>query len=228
MEVSLLNYTPDPLKVIASAARITRGKDESYKDEEYYFKLLYKSGHYSVFEHVSFTFLIEDISRACSHQLVRFRIGVSFTQRSQRYTDESNFSYIIPTSINKNEKALNMYNSAILKCRETYKNLTSYGIPTEDARFILPNGANTEIIMTINYRELMHASGLRLCKKSQWEIRRLFWLIKKNVNNVSPLMGAYLQPKCFDDGLCRENKQCGLLNYYINLRKKLIGGINVV
>jgi thymidylate synthase (FAD) len=227
MEVSLINYTYEPLKIIADAARITRGKDDSYKDNEYYFKLLYKSGHHSVFEHVSFTFHIKDISRACSHQLVRFRIGVSFTQRSQRYTNESNFSFVVPQSIRKNEEALNIYLDGVSKCKEVYERLIFSGVPMEDARFILPNGVNTEILMTMNYRELMHASGLRLCKKSQWEIRRLFWLIKKGVNSVSPLLGEYLQPKCFHDGLCRENKQCGLLDYYINLRKKLIGGIDV-
>ncbi|MDD3427325.1 MAG: FAD-dependent thymidylate synthase, partial [Caldisericia bacterium] len=87
MEVNLLRFTDDPLKIIADSARITRGKEDSDKSDEYFFKLLYKSGHLSVFEHVSFTFYIKDISRACSHQLVRFRVGVSFTQRSQRYTD---------------------------------------------------------------------------------------------------------------------------------------------
>lgn len=227
MEVSLIRNTPEALKLIADSARITRGREESVKSDEYFFRLLYKSGHLSVFEHVNFTFHIKDISRACSHQLVRFRIGVSFTQRSQRYTDEKDFSYVVPPSIKQNKEAFNIYTSGMSKCREIYGSLISSGIPKEDARFILPNGINTEIIMTMNYRELMHASSLRLCKKAQWEIRRLFFCIKKEVMNVYEIMGEYLQPNCFHDGYCREVKPCNLLNYYLNLRKEMLtGGID--
>jgi len=228
MEVSLIRYTAEPLKIITDSARITRGKEESGKSDEYFFGLLYKSGHHSIFEHVNFTFRIKNISRACSHQLVRFRIGVSFTQRSQRYTDERDFSFVIPPSIERNEETLNIYVGGVSKCREIYEDLVSSGVPKEDARFILPNGVNTEIIMTMNYRELMHASSLRLCKKAQWEIRRLFWSIKKEIMNVSQIMGEYLQPNCFHDGFCREVKPCNLLDYHLNLRRKmLIGGIDV-
>ncbi|HOW02742.1 MAG: FAD-dependent thymidylate synthase [Caldisericia bacterium] len=219
MEVNLLRFTDDPLKIIADSARITRGKEDSDKSDEYFFKLLYKSGHLSVFEHVSFTFYIKDISRACSHQLVRFRVGVSFTQRSQRYTDESDFSYVVPPSMRQNSEAFEIYQSGVSKCREVYESLISSGIPKEDARFILPNGINTEIIMTMNYREIMHASSLRLCRKAQWEIRRLFFCIKREVKNISPVMGEYLQPNCFHDGFCKEVKPCNLLNYYLKLRE---------
>ena len=222
MEIKTLSITPNPINIIANAARITRGKEEIYKSDEYNFDLLYKSGHHSTFEHVTLSFLINGISRACSHQLVRFRIGVSFTQRSQRYTDETEFNFVIPPSIQKNDVALNKFISSVNQCRANYEELVSMSILKEDARFILPNAVSTDIIMTMNYRELMHACGLRLCKKAQWEIRMLFWLIKMQVTKLNPILSKYLQPKCFHDGFCREVNPCKMLNYYLNLRSKII------
>ena len=219
MKVLLLASTPNPLSIIAKAGRITRGLQEAYQTDEYYFNLLYKSGHHSTFEHVNFTFNLEDISRSCSHQLVRFRIGVSFTQRSQRYTNESDFSFTIPPSIIKNKEANDLFMDQIDSSRNSYEYLLSLGIKKEDARFVLPNAVNTSLIMTMNYRELMHACGLRLCKKSQWEIRRLFWLIRKEIKNQSEILGNHLMPKCFHEGFCREQKPCSLLAYFLRKRE---------
>lgn len=219
MNVVLLTSTPNPLSIIAKAGRITRGLEDSHKTDEYYFNLLYKSGHHSTFEHVSFTFNLENMSRTCSHQLVRFRIGVSFTQRSQRYTDESLYTFTIPPLIEKNKEAKEIFIDQMDSSRNIYEYLLSLGIKKEDARFVLPNAVNTSLIMTMNYRELMHACGLRLCKKSQWEIRRLFWLIRKEIKNQSDILGNHLMPKCFHEGYCREKKPCSLLNYFLSKRE---------
>jgi len=165
-------------------------------------------GHHSVFEHIAFSFRIDGISRACSHQLVRFRIGVSFTQRSQRYADESSLQTITPSSISDNEKAIRLYKEYLEHSQITYATLLQLGIPKEDARFVLPNASSTSIIMTMNYRELIHACGLRLCSKAQWEIQNLFTEVKKEMNRLDPFLGKYLQPKCIHNGFCSERKPC--------------------
>lgn len=220
MKVALVSATPNPVHVIAEAARITHGKDQSYQTDQYYLDLLYKIGHMSVFEHVSFSFLLEDISRACSHQLVRFRVGVSFTQRSQRYTSEDHFAFTVPPSIKRNPEALSLFTQCIHQTQSSYQALTKIGIPKEDARFVLPNATSTSLYMTMNYRELIHAMELRLCMKSQWEIRQLFWRIRSLVQHAYPELAAYLYPKCFHEGFCRERKPCKLLPVFLEKKKQ--------
>jgi thymidylate synthase (FAD) len=170
--------------------------------------MLYKMGHLSVMEHISLSFRIDGISRACSHQLVRFRIGTSFTQRSQRYTNESLLSIITPKTIQKNEKSLEVFERSVNHLHNAYLELLAAGIPKEDARFILPNATSTSLIMTMNFRELIHASGLRLCSKAQWEIQELFFSIKKEISSFSPFLSRYLQAKCVHNGFCCEAKPC--------------------
>ncbi len=216
MKVSLISHTPDPLSIFAQSARITRSKGEDWKSDLYYFKLLYQSGHHSVFEHAMFSFLIEDISRACSHQLVRFRIGTSFTQRSQRYTEESDFSYTCPPSIAKNADALKSYSALVDQARASYEDLVSKGIPKEDARFVLPNATHTSLVMSMNYRELIHACSLRLCTKSQWEIQELFWRVRKIMEKVDPVLVSILYPRCFHDRYCKEAHPCRLEKYFLD------------
>ncbi|MDD4028483.1 MAG: FAD-dependent thymidylate synthase [Caldisericia bacterium] len=208
LQVTLLNPPSFPLQIIADSARITRGIEESHYTDQDYFHLLYKLGHHSVMEHLCLSFRIEGISRACSHQLVRFRIGVSFTQRSQRYTNESHLQIITPPSIEKDSSTHISYMKAMEQMQELYCHLLKTGIPKEDARFILPNAAATSIIMTMNFRELMHACHLRLCTKAQWEIQRLFQTVKQEVHHYSPFLARYLQPKCVFQGHCTEARPC--------------------
>ena len=109
LSVKLISHTVNPLKIIADSARITRDLNSSHLTDEEYFHMIYKMGHLSVMEHISLSFRIDGISRACSHQLVRFRIGTSFTQRSQRYTNESSLSIVTPKSIKENGKTLEIF-----------------------------------------------------------------------------------------------------------------------
>jgi thymidylate synthase (FAD) len=227
MKVTLVSSTPNPIRLIADAARITHGKSQTYQSDRYYLDLLYKIGHFSVFEHVSFTFFIENISRACSHQLVRFRVGVSFTQRSQRYTNENGFEYTIPPSIQKNEIAKQLFLQKMEDLQQSYAKMIDLGIPKEDARFLLPNATDTSLFMTMNYRELIHAMELRLCKKSQWEIRHLFWYIRGLIWQSDPDLAAFLYPKCFHEGFCREKKPCSLLPILLQKKKSLFTDANL-
>lgn len=134
--------------------------------------LLVNAGHGSPFEHASVTFSIQGISRACSHQLVRHRIA-SYSQQSQRYVDLGRGVFIIPPSIFSNQEALTKYDDVLEKIGNVYQELIDMGIPKEDARYLLPNATTTNLIMTMNFRQLFHFFNLRCCSRAQWEIRNL-------------------------------------------------------
>ncbi len=164
-----------------------------------------ESGHGSTIEHIVFTFGISGVSRTLSHQLVRHRAGVAFDQQSQRYVTFKGASTMLPTSIEDAEADLReRYEGQVEGSMSLYGDLVAAGIPGEDARFIFPNATRTNLVMTTNLRALIHMSGLRLCTMAQWEIRRLFQLIRHEVFSVSPFLGAFLAPKCVALGYCDE------------------------
>lgn len=186
MQVTLIQATPNPIETIARIASICY--DSNPQNPLGLTRHLYKNGHHSVFEHIYFTFKIEGISRACSHQLVRHR-HCSFTQRSQRYCEEDGFDYVIPPTIDHSTFETEMAN-----IKECYRNhRADIDVPNEDARYILPNACATELYLSCNLRELIHIANERLCTRAQWEIR---WLVKQMVSLVDPSLHFMLVPKC--------------------------------
>ncbi|NLN84272.1 MAG: FAD-dependent thymidylate synthase, partial [Firmicutes bacterium] len=185
MKVILLNHTPNPDQLVAAAARLCYspvGADQLLEKmtEKQVFTLvddLLAMGHESPIEHVSFTFAIEGVSRALSHQLVRHRIA-SFSQQSQRYVKEDAFDYIIPPSIAQDAEAKAAFVSLMEQIQSTYNQLSSKGIPSEDARYVLPNACETKIVVTMNARSLYNFLTVRLCTRAQWEIRKMAELIR--------------------------------------------------
>jgi thymidylate synthase (FAD) len=166
-----------------------------------------ESGHGSTIEHIVFTFAISGVTRTLSHQLVRHRAGVAFDQQSQRYLNYKRPSYMVPTSlIDAPPEMRDRYQSEMDESLAFYGEMLEAGIPGEDARFVMPNATRTNLIMTANLRALIHMSGLRLCTMAQWEIRRLFQLIRHEVFSVSPFMGSFLAPKCVPLGYCDEDR----------------------
>ncbi|HJX67431.1 MAG TPA: FAD-dependent thymidylate synthase [Candidatus Limnocylindrales bacterium] len=165
-----------------------------------------ESGHGSTIEHVVFTFAITGVSRTLSHQLVRHRAGVAFDQQSQRYVSyKKGASTMLPGTIaDADPELLARYEDQVEGALELYSELVDSGIPGEDARFVFPNATRTNLVMTANLRALIHMSGLRLCTMAQWEIRRLFQLIRHEVFAVSPFLGSFLAPKCVPLGYCDE------------------------
>lgn len=191
MKVKLVQQTPNPIETISTIASICYDSDPA--DPIKLVKHLYKNGHHSVFEHIYFTFKIEGISRACSHQLVRHRM-CSFTQRSQRYCSENNFDYIIPPSVDNKDDNMFSYIDGILAIRDTYSLMQQLpDVPNEDARYILPNACCTDLYLSCNLRELIHICNERLCSRAQWEIREL---VKRMVALVDPNLKFMLVPKC--------------------------------
>lgn len=201
MKVTLTQATPNPIETIAQIASICYDSDP--KNPLGLVKHLYRNGHHSVFEHIYFTFKIEGISRACSHQLVRHR-HCSFTQRSQRYCSEDGFGVVIPKSINEVD-AKDGYFDFMDEVEKNYHELQALGVPNEDARFILPNACETSLYLSCNLRELIHISNERLCNKAQWEIRNL---VKEMVALVEPDLQFMLVPKCHS-GRIICNSPCG-------------------
>ena len=189
MRVTLTQATAEPIKTIAQIASICYDSDP--KNPLALVKHLYNNGHHSVFEHIYFTFKIENISRACSHQLVRHR-HCSFTQRSQRYCSEDGFAVVKPDSIAKIDQKDGYY-SFMDEIEENYRELVALGVPNEDARMVLPNACCTSLYLSCNLRELIHICNERLCCKAQWEIREL---VQEMVKLVDTELQFMLVPKC--------------------------------
>lgn len=168
-------------------------------------------GHHSVLEHVSMTLSIEGISRNCSHQLVRHRIGVSFSQQSQRYVKDCP-DFVTPPSIEKDKVLSGDFNEYMQRATDFYHYLLESGIEAEDARFVLPGAACTNLVMTVNARELIEMCKVRLCTKAQWEIRNLFKEIRNIIHRNKQLsfLSPYLTPKCDWIKFCPEgDRGCG-------------------
>jgi thymidylate synthase (FAD) len=186
--------------------RAVDGRITSEKQRELIGRVI-ESGHGSTIEHVVFTFAITGVSRTLSHQLVRHRAGVAFDQQSQRYVSyKKGASTMLPGTIaDADPELLSKYEDQVEGALELYTELLDAGIPGEDARFVFPNATRTNLVMTANLRALIHMSGLRLCTMAQWEIRRLFQLIRHEVFAVSPFLGSFLAPKCVALGYCDES-----------------------
>jgi thymidylate synthase (FAD) len=187
----------DPDYIVAESGSISHSKNFKDLDSEKVknlISLLKSLGHESVFEHVSFTFRIEGISRVCSHQLIRHRMA-SYTQQSQRYVPLDP-TYILPESIYKSEFRDEAYD-LISKTTELYKKMINAKIKREDARFLLTQAVETKIVVTMNGRELRYFISLRADKSAQWEIRALALEMLKKAYTVAPLLFEDLYKKYF-------------------------------
>ena len=209
MKVTLTRVTENPIGAIEEAAC------NCYNSEPTGGKIMkacYNSGHHSVLEFCDFTFHIEGVSRALTHQLVRHRLA-SYAQRSQRYCSEDGFEYVIPPSIKNNVEACYKYQRFLGECGMMYAELQKeYNIPNEDARYVLPNACETVIEVKMNLRSLIHFMNERLCTRAQWEIRLLALEMKKCVEEQYPELAEYLVPKCEAHApysFCTEHKSCG-------------------
>ena len=218
MKVTLLQHTPDPERTVAlaaklcySAAAIGELHDRlSGSDITEFLAKIMSLGHQSVLEHASFTFGIEGISRACSHQLVRHRLA-SYSQQSQRYVTfkGDSFPLTTPPTIAESPERLKIFNRAIKAAAKAYRELVDCGVPAEDARFVLPNAAETKIIVTMNARELLHFFELRCCERAQWEIRVMAVEMLRLVKKAAPVIFSSAGPGCLL-GPCPEGAMtCG-------------------
>ncbi len=187
MKVELLSITSNPEKLIEIAGRTSHlsFNRQGKKSEKNFIKMLIKRGHTSVLEHAYATFNISGVSRVLTHQLVRHRL-CSFTQQSQRYVSELNFKYIEPDSIKKNSKAHSLFIKFMEEARRVYSELKNLEIRNEDARFMLPNAIESQIVVSANFREWRNIIELRGNIGAQWEIRKLVIKILKQLKKNAP------------------------------------------
>lgn len=208
MKVKLTRITKDPILAIEEAA--SNCYDSEPSEDGKIMKHCIKSGHQSVTEFADFTFHVEGISRALSHQLVRHRLA-SYAQRSQRYCSEDGFNFVVPKSIVKKPEAAVIYQKVMDAITTGYAELQELGVPNEDARMVLPNACETIIEVKMNLRALMNFMNERLCTCAQWEIRELAQKMRDEVVKEVPLLADYLVPKCEkygkEFGFCMETKK---------------------
>ena len=219
MKVELLEHTPNPEKLVASAAKLCYSKKadiQSLMDNltpaniSSFVAKLESMHHESPMEHISFTFGIEGVSRALLAQITRHRIGASFSVRSQRYCSENDFDYIIPESIKKHEKHCVRYKALMAEIGNFYDKLVELGVPKEDARMVLPNACETRMVVTMNARELFHFASLRCCVRAQWEIKALADEMVRQAQEIAPTLFKHLGAACVQTGYCPEGtKSCG-------------------
>lgn len=248
LKVIVLSHTPEPEKIISAAAKLCYSKsgiDQILNDltedkVNQFLTMLMDMGHASPIEHVSFTFGIEGVSRSLTHQLVRHRLA-SYSQKSQRYVREGQFSFIIPPEIEKNEEAKEIYIRAMEEQQRAYDQLVTVlqkehmektkgqyksekkalsmaeKAAIEDARYVLPNACETKIVATMNARELLHFFNHRCCNRAQWEIRELATQMLILVKKVAPILFENAGPSCVN-GPCPEGKMtCGRI---VEVREK--------
>jgi thymidylate synthase (FAD) len=212
LKVILLRYTPGPEETVSMAAKLCYSPSDieslrdriTSKDQRAFVQKLVKVGHMSPVEHASFTFAIEGISRACSHQLVRHRLA-SYSQQSQRYVSEqSGFDYVMPETIRGDEELRSYFETFMAEAQIAYNHIVkrlnerkiSGEAANQDARFVLPNAAETKIMVTMNARELLHFFRQRCCRRAQWEIRRMAQQMLHAVKEVAPTIFEKAGPPC--------------------------------
>ena len=214
MHVELLYHTPDPERAIATAARLCYAPVgaaelmETMPEERVRSVLstIMSSGHFSTLEHASYTFAIDGVSRALTHQLVRHRLA-SFNQQSQRYVTFADG--VVPDTVKATPETEAVFNEAIEACVSAYKKLLDAGVPAEDARYLLPNAAESKIVVTMNVRELLHFFNLRCCNRAQWEIREMAHRMLELARPTAPFVFATAGAPCVS-GTCPEGKMsCG-------------------
>lgn len=228
-KVKLISKPNNLLKTIYTACRTCYSADtpiniyDTADDEEKMLKLISRvisSGHYSTIEHIQISFAISNVSRACTHQLVRHR-HMSFSQKSQRYVKEKGqFDYIIPPTIEKNPELKEKFEQFMSDISNKYQEFVEAGIPAEDARFVLPNATASSMVASLNLREMIHLANLRLCSRAQYEIRTLVKMMCDELSKQEPWLKDYLVPKCVRLGFCDEDKCCGRMPKREDLLKK--------
>ncbi len=213
MIVKLLAHTENADAICAAAGNSCYSERPSYEivediNAERVLSRIVGMGHHSVIEHAVFTFSVEGVSRALTHQLVRHRVA-SFSQQSQRYVSMKEPTYVVPHTVEGDPEARRVFDETMASIWDAYGRLESMGIPAEDARYLLPNGCTTNITITMNARELLHFFSLRCCNRAQWEIREMADEMLRLCREVSPVIFKDAGPPCVR-GPCPEGKlSCG-------------------
>ena len=195
-------------------------------DNETYLERIIESLHGSVLEHTVFNFIITGISRGLSHELVRHRVGVAYSQLSTRYVDESDACFVVPPLVSELGVELqDIFIEHYRNCRELYTDLVEaimgglevrfpdqYGADDQDtktalrkaargaARAVLPIGLETKMFFSVNCRALRHILEMRMSSAAETEIRIVAGMIFDIVRKEAPAIFADYSKKRLPDG----------------------------
>lgn len=206
MQVKVISYTQIEERTITEyLAKIARrcycikhfdDIEINYDKAKKLVEKIIKSGHLSILEHYSFTFAIEDVSVALLGQLTRHRLA-SFTVQSLRYNDmtKEDINISIPEGL-KYEDTNNIYLKSISDSFNNYNKLIEKGYKPEQARYLLPQCIRTNLIMTMNLRELFHFFDLRYCNRADNEIYTLATFLYFIVKNKDNYLFSFAKHSC--------------------------------
>jgi thymidylate synthase (FAD) len=190
------------------------GERQSPRENAAYINNLIVRGHESVLEHACWTFLIVGVTRAFTHQLVRHRVGFAFSQLSQQYYDHSEISYIEPAPVQRVPEAHAAWLEAIATIKEAYAKILSVsernskGWPRKEllrevrsiARSILPNAAETKIVVSANARAWRHFLEVRGSILGDEEMRRVCAELLRRLHEDSGSLFADFVVETLADG----------------------------
>jgi thymidylate synthase (FAD) len=205
MRVELMAITPNAEEVIEDACRTCylsfHRKSPPESTRELIGKIIEK-GHHSVLEHASATFRVLGASRVFTHEMVRHRF-VSPSQQSQRYVNEEHAEVILPPSVAAHAEAKTEFDRIVDEARQSYARLRAFGVPREDARYVLPGGVVSEIVLSANLREWRHVFEVRCHPRAHWEIRQVCLDMLRILKHETPIV--------FDDFLIDEERRMASL-----------------
>jgi flavin-dependent thymidylate synthase len=221
MQVDLIHHDEDALDILLFSKQtrltMTPGLLEEIKawpyerkmeELDYMLKTIQSS-----WEFPSYTFLIDGVTRAFTHQLVRTRTG-SYAQQSQRTVPMEGFTYTatgelhLPEDYWDNEvHAANLagerYDFAMTRINAEYQGLLSLGVPPQDARGLLPTNIHTNIMAKFDLRTLSGMAKTRLCYRTQGEYQKVFSIMRALVVGVHPWAEPFLRVACAATGVCQ-------------------------
>lgn len=203
MRVAVVQSTPQPKHITAMAAAITMRQsiDTSIKPiTSVLCKYLLDAEHTSVFEHVSYTFLIDGVSRSFLAQITRHRMG-SFTSASQHYQDYRDYPCVVHMNLSKDA----LTEAACASAFDCYQRLIAANTPIEEARQVLPNAAAVNLLWTVNARSLINFLRQRLCNRNVAEMRIFAKKVLSRVRGNFPELFDYVGPQCFM-GECKQGR----------------------
>lgn len=203
IEVLLLRQTEAPRELVEMALNITMKQDFGVKNKDLsgLIKSIIEMNHTSPLEHVGYTFLIKGASRSFLAQITRHRMS-SFTSGSQHYQNYFGYNFRVSDKYKDNPKIKEAAKQAI----KLYADLIHDGIPKEEARQILPNGMENNLLYTVNARSLMNFLNLRLCERNTEEIRTVAKKIYNLVQPTLPELWDNVGPDCYMFGKCSQGK----------------------
>ncbi len=223
MKLTLLSHTPNALELLLFTKQTRLSMDAGLMEEitawpmaKKLAELNYMLGTIeSSWEFVDYTFSIEGVSRAFTHQLVRTR-AASFAQQSQRTVDMSGFEYVTPDAFLKESEELikdnldsegsdleQRYHTHMRYTNTAYEQLCDMGANPQDARAILPTNVATSIIAKFNLRTLSDMAEKRLCYRTQGEYQTVFRAMRDAVLQIHPWADEFIRVACAKRGVCQ-------------------------